>query len=172
MSTDQDMFDRLIGPIREKMMWTVARIVGNPDDSADTLQNALVSVWDNLDTIRAHPNPQAYILRLCISAAYNTVRKRARDRTRNVPMDCVAPLASASPSPPASLIASERQQTVLDAIASLPPQQAEALVLRIVEGEPFDAIARVLGCDEQTVRSHVSKGKAKLRDILLQTGIL
>ena len=57
MSAGQDIFDRLIAPIREQMMRMIVRIVGDTDDAADTLQAALMGVWDHLDKIQAHPNP-------------------------------------------------------------------------------------------------------------------
>jgi DNA-directed RNA polymerase specialized sigma24 family protein len=52
---------------------------------------------------------------------------------------------------------------VLRAIGRLPRKQAIAVLMRLVQDEPFDAIARVLDCSEVTVRIHVSKGRTRLR---------
>jgi len=166
MSTGEHLFNELIGPIRDRMIRTVGRIVADPHDAADTMQAALLAVWTNLDRIHRHPNPQAYILRVCISAAYDSLRRRLREQTGRADIEAIASMPSGSPGPVALAAAKDIEAAVLRGIASLPPQQAQAVLLRIVEDEPFDAIARVLDCDEQTARSHVSKGKARLRDLL------
>ncbi len=166
MNSGERLFNEMIGPIRDRMVRTVGRIVADPHDAADTMQIALLAVWNDLERIHRHPNPQAYILRVCISAAYDSLRRRVREQHGRVDIESIAWLPSTTPGPAAQLAARNIEEAVLRGIASLPAQQAQAVLLRIVEDEPFDAIARVLGCDEQTARSHVSKGKARLRDLL------
>ena len=46
------------------------------------------------------------------------------------------------------------------------------MLLRVIDETPFDAIGRILGCSEATARSHLSKGKARLRGILSEMGVL
>ena len=150
------------------MKRTIARIVRDPEDAADTLQNALASVWNNLEVTHRHPNPPAYILGICIYAAYDTLRKRGRMSRRQVSLDEVSPadLVSSETRPDIQAFDNERENVVSMAVATLPPQQALAVFLRLVEGESFRLIAEVIGCQEATARSHVSKGKAGLRELL------
>lgn len=150
------------------MKRTIARIVHDPEDAADTLQNALASVWNHLESVHHHPNPPAYILGICISAAYDTLRKRGRGSQRQVSLDevPVTDLVSSGSSPDLQALDNERESEISRAVASLPPQQAMAVFMRLVEGEPFHVIAEAIGCQEATARSHVSKGKAGLRELL------
>jgi len=63
----------------------------------------------------------------------------------------------------------ERRETrdlVLDAIARLPPRQAAAVTMRVMEDASYDAIAAALGCAEPTARVHVLRGREKLRRLL------
>ena len=57
-------------------------------------------------------------------------------------------------------------------VASLPANQGKAVLLRVMSDEPYHSIGRILGCSETTARSHVSKGKARLRAVLTELGIL
>lgn len=60
------------------------------------------------------------------------------------------------------LVGKEIETEVLDAIGRLPEKQAVAVLMRIVQDEPYDAIAQAMGCSESTVRIHVSRGRARL----------
>jgi RNA polymerase sigma-70 factor, ECF subfamily len=53
-----------------------------------------------------------------------------------------------------------------EAIAELPQKRRQAVELRVVEDLPYDAIARRLGCSEQTARAHVSRGLRRLERVL------
>ncbi len=51
---------------------------------------------------------------------------------------------------------------ILAAIGRLPKRQAEAVLLRIVEEQSYEEIARGMNCSETTVRIHVMKARAAL----------
>lgn len=146
-------------------MRTVARLVRDPDDSLDAFQNVLMMIWRDLKKISEHPNPQGYILRMCVSASYDALRKRSRQRQRIAGMEREA-RPSMAPDPQTVSIAHEKELAILDAIAKLPSKQAQAVLLQIVNDESYEEIAEALGCSEVTARSHLSKGKAKLRELL------
>ncbi|MFH1743710.1 MAG: sigma-70 family RNA polymerase sigma factor [bacterium] len=164
MSAADKVYGELIGPIEDRMMRTVARIVQDPDDAADAFQNALAYIWKNLKKIHRHPNPHGYILRVCVSAAYDVLRHRARLSHREASIDMELHLAPDSPEHPT--LARETVQRIRNGIASLPRKQAQAVLLRAFDNESFEFIGKALGCSESTARSHVSKGFARLRQIL------
>ena len=151
------------------MIAIVSRIMRNPDDAADVFQEVLAVIWRKLPRINCHPNPHAYILRICVSRSYDALRKRIRCREVRLDTDKAAaiPAKTDRPSTLCQTAASIRQ-----AVTHLPPNQAHAVLLRIIDQTPYDAISRILGCSENTARSHFSKGKAKLQKILSQKGIL
>lgn len=165
MSAAEEIYSALIAPIEERMMRTVGRLVRDPEEAADVFQNALAQIWRDLKKIHRHPNPQAYILRLCVSVSYDALRRRARRRRWEVPLEGQEPV-SPSDDPSTSLRALEERDGLLAAIAGLPGHQAQAILLRVMEEQSFAAIAQALGCSEPTARSHVSKGKQRLREIL------
>ena len=84
-----------------------------------------------------HPNPQALILRICLNAAYDTVRDRKR-RSREEALanheDC---LASAESDPAEALTRNEEHAKVLEAISRLSRSQAVAVLMRLVEELPY-----------------------------------
>ena len=147
------------------MIRAIARIVADPDDAEDALQNALMTIWKKLPRMRRHPNPTAILLKVCVDAAYDVLRNRQRAKrvvplqTDNVPNLC------ASPSERLSVM--EVRQSLLAAILDLPCNQALAVHMRYVEELPYPEIAAALGCAESTTRKHVERGLSRLRQLVL-----
>ena len=155
-------YEKLIAPIENRMMQSIWRIVRNPETVEDTMQEALTIIWRRLDRIRNHPNPHALILKICVNASYDSLRKRFRHRQKES-LDTLDRLPAPSGSDAADALVRKRMKDeILAAISRLPRKQAIAVLMRIVQGEPYDAIAEALGCSEKTARVHVSRGRGRL----------
>ena len=169
MHSSDEVYQRLIAPIEAKMISIVNRIVGPTDEACDVFQEALAVVWQRLSKIDRHPNPQAYILRICLSQAYESLRQRRRKRRHEPLSNCQcldqvpAPALEAAPRVVPSI------DFLYDAIQSLPPQQGKALLLRIMQNESYETIGNILECSEAAARSHVSKGRERLRTMMSAT---
>lgn len=64
------------------------------------------------------------------------------------------------------LSTAEGHHAVRQAIASLPPKQRAALVLRLVEDLDYEVIAETLGCSVEAVRAHLHLGRRRVRAVL------
>jgi RNA polymerase sigma-70 factor (ECF subfamily) len=160
--TDDALYDQLIAPMESKMMRTIWRVVRQRDHAEDTLQDALAIIWRKRDRVRQHPNPQALILKICINCAYDTMRKRQRFQNLRESSHVEHAESQQLLDAADELVGKEIETEVLDAISRLPEKQAVAVLMRIVQEEPYDAIAQAMGCSESTVRIHVSRGRARL----------
>jgi len=160
---DRTIYDELIAPLEATMMRSIWRVVRNADLAEDSLQDALAVIWKKRFMIRLHPNPRALILKICLNAAYDSLRKleRMRRETDLSQLDH-------TPAPPKhgadrDLAEREIQEQVRQAICRLPRKRALAVMMRLIQEESFEAIAQALDCSEITVRIHISKGRAQLR---------
>jgi RNA polymerase sigma-70 factor (ECF subfamily) len=166
MDGNHRLYRDLIEPIENQMIRSVWRIVQDPDDFDDAFQDALTTVWRRLNRIQRHPNPQALILRICVNAAYDVLRRQARIRRREAPE--AIPEALPDPAPSAAEQASIQQERdeILRAIAQLPRKQAQAALMRFVQELSYRDIAQALGCGESTARTHVMRARTRLAKIL------
>lgn len=170
MGKSDELYERLISPIEKRMIGIVARIVRDPEDAADVFQEVLALIWAKLERIDRHPNPHAYIIRICITRSYDALRKRARRRRREIRLENIQ--AKMWPARSLGYIKEgDRVTAIREAIAMLPPNQGQAVLLRLMEDSPYHTIAGILGCSEATARSHFSKGKARLVKLLGELGI-
>lgn len=169
MHASEQLYRELIEPIEGRMIGVVLRIVDQADDADDAMQDALMRVWKLLPRIHRHPNPHGYILRICMSAAYDILRKRGRLAAHEAPMEAGGDPAE-PPAQTRGLDAAEAQEALLEGMRQLPDAQRRAVLLRLVQEEPFETIALELGCAPATARSHYSKGRARLRTLLSSHG--
>jgi RNA polymerase sigma-70 factor (ECF subfamily) len=166
MNDRQREYERLIAPIEDRMMRSVWRVVRDPHDAEDAFQEALLTVWKRWDRIRAHPNPHALILHICINSAHDALRRRVR-RGKWLEASAIAEdIPDSSGSAIQNISGAERDAQVLRAIGRLPKNQARAMLMHAVEEIPFGEIAAVLECRESTVRKHVARARTKLRALL------
>lgn len=165
----EQVYRDLIEPIEGRMIGVVLRIVDQADDADDAMQDALFRVWKLLPRIHQHPNPHGYILRICMSAAYDVLRRRGRLAAHEAPLEPGHDPAD-PPGQLRGLDAADAQAALLEGLRQLPDAQRRAVLLRLVQDEPFDTIALELGCSAATARSHVSKGRARLQTLLRAQG--
>jgi RNA polymerase sigma-70 factor (ECF subfamily) len=163
---DRKIYDELIAPMEATMMRSIWQIVRNADLAEDSLQDALAIIWKKRLQIRLHPNPPALILRICLNTAYDSLRKleRRRRQTDLATMDNTP--APPEHDPDRYLEAREIEEQVQQAICRLPRKRALAVMMRLTQEESFAAIAQAMDCSEITVRIHISRGRAQLREWL------
>ena len=157
----QEEFARLVLCRQTRMLRTIWRVVHDPNLAEDALQDALTTLWRKLPALARHPNPEAFVLRVALNAAWDQLRAQARRSRRDVPLDD----PDASSSLRAWQIVHDRaaSEEVRRAIGRLPKRQATALLLRVVHDESYETIARTLRCSEATARVHVTRAREKLR---------
>jgi len=163
VTDDRTIYDQLIAPLEAMMMRSIWRVVRNADLAEDCLQDALAVVWKKRFQVRLHPNPQALILRICLNAAYDSLRRleRMRRETDLSRLDDAPALHDHGAD--RDLEEREIEEQVQQAIRRLPRQRALAVMMRLIHEESFEAIAQALDCSETTVRIHIFRGRAQLR---------
>jgi DNA-directed RNA polymerase specialized sigma24 family protein len=112
-------YHQLIGPLEDRMIRTIWRIVRDPEDAQDTLQEVLTIIWKRRQRICGHPNPRALILKICIDASYDHLRKHRRHRTEEDPktLDRVQDQSASHASD--TLLGKETEAQIIKAIGRL-----------------------------------------------------
>jgi len=158
---DKTLYERFVAPLEPQMMKSIWRVVRHPDLAEDALQNALLTIWRKLDRVRNHPCPEALVLKIALNAACDVLRKRRR-LLKHEESYSEREWPGCDDAFSRRLEDRELEGEVLKAVARLPRQQAAAVLLRIVQEQSYEAVAKALDCSETTARIHVSRGRARL----------
>lgn len=155
---EPDAFAELVRRHRDRL-WAVAlRTIGNPEDAADALQDALLSAYRSAGSYRGEAAVTTWLHRIVVNSCLDRIRRRKARPTVPLPEDDGR--APASPSDP--IAARETALDVQAALAQLPVEQRLALVLVDVQGHPVADAAEILGVAVGTVKSRCARGRARL----------
>jgi RNA polymerase sigma-70 factor, ECF subfamily len=169
---ETDAFGVLFARHRDRL-WAVAlRTMGNPDDAADALQDALIAAFRRAGSFRGEAAVTTWLHRVVVNACLDRLRAAKVRRAEALPDDLDphgdrGSLATRAPLDPADhAIDAERRRQVLAALSRLPADQRAALVLVDMEGYPVAEVAEMLDCAVGTVKSRCSRGRARLAELL------
>ena len=126
----------------------------------DLTQDALVRAHARWSRIGRLDRPDLYLRRM-ITNGYLSWRRLASVRTTHPVPDADRLSRDTVPDPAVRLADADLVGTLL---ATLSRRQRAVLVLRFYEGRTDEEIASILGCAAGTVRSHVSRALAGLRE--------
>lgn len=156
---DQRAFGELVGRHKGRIWAVCLRITGNPHDAEDALQNALTSAWQNLSKFRGDAKFTTWIHRIAANAALAIIRKRRETPDEDVDTN----LASSAPAIDERVAVVEAVQA---ALAQLPENFREAIVLREYAELTYADIAAHQGIPVQTVKSRINRARTQLRESL------
>jgi RNA polymerase sigma-70 factor, ECF subfamily len=139
-----------------------ARALTHATDRADDLvQDTLVRALSKLHLWQPGTNLRAWLFTIMHHQYVNTVRREGQERT-TVNIEHVSSTLTATTDPTV-----RRQLIELDrALALLPDEQREVVLLVGLEGLPYESVAQVLGVPLGTVRSRLSRGRERLRELI------
>lgn len=137
-------------------------LCGDGHEAQDLVQAALLRALPRWSRIRDSEHPDGYMRRVVTTVFLNS-RRGWFPRLRLVPSLPERAGEGALDDPAEQVSVRDELAT---ALAALTPRQRAVVVLRYYEGWTDPAIALVLGCGEVAVRSHASRGLARMRDLL------
>jgi RNA polymerase sigma-70 factor, ECF subfamily len=137
------------------------RLVGNPADAEDALQDSLLDAWRRLDRFRGDSAFTTWIYRIVTNRCLDLLRRR---RT-TVPVDeVVEPVAPDSVERLAEYDAGVA--ALRTALTTLPDDQRACFVLREMEGLGYAEIAEITGGTETAVRGRIHRARRTLAGVM------
>lgn len=162
-------------------LWAVALgTLGDPEEAADALQDAMVSAFRRAGSYRGDAAVTTWLHRVVVNACLDRLRRRRVRAADPLPDDLeeyarrgslststtADPTSGATADPADVVLDGEQKALVLRALDTLAPEQKAALVLVDMQGCSVEEAAAILGCPTGTVKSRCSRGRARLAPLL------
>ena len=169
---DVRAFNQLV-MLYQSMVYNVAvRVLGDPDAAADATQDAFLSAFKAMGRFRGG-SFKAWLLRIVTNACYDQLRVKQRRPTSSlddlpVESDHTPYLHDPAEKPDEFVERQELNHMIQVAISTLPVEQRVVVVLSDVQGLSYQEIAQATGLSLGTVKSRLSRGRAKLRNYLVE----
>jgi RNA polymerase sigma-70 factor (ECF subfamily) len=165
---DLDAFNDLVECYQDHLHSLVVRMVPDPDQASDAVQEAFFSAYRNMQAFRGG-SVRSWLSRIAINAAMDAQRLKKRRPVQPYPEledDSWQPPADASTDPERIALHGERGRALAAALAAITPDQRAAIVMYDVEGYDYQEIADITGVSLGTVKSRIHRGRLALRDRL------
>ncbi|MFN2104664.1 MAG: RNA polymerase sigma factor [Candidatus Promineifilaceae bacterium] len=167
---DVTAFNRLVLHYQEAVYNVAYRIMGEPQSAEDATQEAFISAYNALNSFRGG-SFKSWLMRIATNACYDELRRRKRRPQTSLDnlMDeneSFAYLRSAVDGPEVAQQRLEVMHAIEDCLRTLPDDQRITAVLCDVEGYDYQEIAGITGVSLGTVKSRMSRARARLRDCL------
>ena len=156
---DRDTFDRLMLEHLSAALRFAIRLLGDPHEAEDLVQDAMLRAARNWQSFRGQSTFRTWLFQILINAFRD--RLRGKRAPAEVMDDDVADRRAIDP-----LIATqgaELAEIVATHISSLPPRQREVLVLLTYEQVSVSEAAKLLATSEQNVRTNLHFARERLK---------
>ncbi len=189
-----DAFNQLVAAYEQRIYNLCFRMLGEAEAAADATQDAFINAYKAVGRFRAPQGDtpamvnsfRTWLYRIASNLCYDVLRSRKRRPTTSLDAlindggehDYEAAgnfsLAHglASEGPESSALRAELSREIQRGLTMLPEDQRLALILCDIQGFSYDEIAVVSASTLGTVKSRISRARARMRDYLLGRGEL
>jgi RNA polymerase sigma-70 factor, ECF subfamily len=139
----------------ERLLFRVSyTILGNSEDCADAVQEALMCAWNEREKLRSMKSFKPWLVRILTNTCYGMLRKRAKEKL--LPLEDFEIAGKPDPEPP----------PIQEAIESLSPDHRTAVMLHYLEGYSVRETANLLNIPVGTVKTRLMYARQKLQTLL------
>jgi len=167
---DERAFSELVRRYQGRVTNLVSRVLNERECADDLAQEVFVRVFVHRRNYRRGSKLSTWVFTIAANLAKNEIRRRVRrrnwfslDALQEVLHDSASVLADPTEGRERTLEREQFQQQIGRAIATIPEKYRLSLVLRDIEGLPYEDIAVVLGIPGGTVRSRINRARSMLK---------
>lgn len=167
----EQAYELLVGRFQQPVYNLVYRLMADPGDSYDVVQEVFLKVFRNIWTFRNQSSLKTWIYRIAVNEVHNYRRWFFRHRRQEVVLEdsgeggknfCDT-VPDRGRSPYDYALTGEQRILIEDALARINPIFRAALVLRDIEDLSYEEIADVLDISLGTVKSRITRGREAMR---------
>ena len=171
---DKSALDDLVQVHGAKLYGVALQFMRNDSDAQEVMQDALVSIWNKIDSFEGRSAFTSWLYRVTANTALMALRKRKR-REYDVSLDdagtdapgAVRGLSAPTELPDRALLHGELGERVRALIDGLPEAYRFVVLLRDVEELSLEEIAQTTGLSQSAIKSRLHRGRLMLREALL-----
>lgn len=156
-----EAFKTNIWPLREKMLNYARKMVDEPMDAEDIVQDAFLKLWSIRDKLDAYRSVEALAIQVTKNLSIDWLRGHKQWLSETEGME----LPSETSLPDKIVEEQDAVERIRLLIGMLPPLQQTVIRMKDVEGYELDQIAGITGTHVEAVRSNLSRARKKIREL-------
>ena len=167
-SGDEDALAALYTSHERRLYAFALRLTGDPDTSAEVLQDSLIAAWQGAHSFRGEGRVLTWLLGIVHHKALNAIRRK---RLPQIGLDEAELAVDPHDQPDAQAAANERRSVLAAGLSQLSLEHRTVLELVFFQGLSLAETAQVCDCPLGTVKSRLNNAKGHLRRVLDRAGM-
>ncbi|MBM3788953.1 MAG: sigma-70 family RNA polymerase sigma factor [Acidobacteria bacterium] len=166
---DDTAWEAIVSMYAKRVYNLSYRYTGRRQEAEDLTQEIFIRVFQNLNSFRSDIGSfQSWILKVGRNLIIDHYRqtRRYQHSAGSEEMETLRLEDDRSPNPHRLVEQDEASRFLRDGLRSLAPELKEAIVLRDLEGMPYQDIADLLSIPEGTVKSRINRARLELAKLL------
>jgi len=172
-SGESHAFDLLVVTYQQRIYFTVIRIVSDPDDANDIVQEAFIKAYKNLSSFKEGYRFYTWLYRIAVNTALNHIQQK---KIRGESLDNLKEKINFDPKEDRDLedefLNLELKGQVKQVLELVPPDMRTVFILRAYEDLSYKEIAETLDISIGTVMSRLSRARNILKANLQKIGLI
>jgi RNA polymerase sigma factor (sigma-70 family) len=160
---DARAYEELVRTYQGIAFRTAYLVAGSADEARDAAQEGFVKAYRALGRFRRGAPFRPWLLQIVANEARNRRRSAGRRATLTLRLAAAEPSGGAAPSPEATLLVSDERHRLLQAVSTLREEEQLVIACRYFLDLSEDETAQTLGLRRGTVKSRLSRARARLR---------
>lgn len=167
-ATREEGFRRLMKEYGEKLYWSIRRIVVGHEDAEDVMQDAIIKIYESIDSFRGDSSIGTWIYRIAINEALRFLQKKCSFLQS---IDSLSPALSRQLTTDNDISEKEIEVAFQKALLTLPTQQRIAFNLRYYDEMPYEEIAKITGKKVNTLKTNYHFAAEKIKNYLKEQAL-
>lgn len=172
---ESSAFNELVLAYRKRILGTIARLIGRPDDVEDVGQEVFLRLYFSLDQLRSPEVFEPWLYRLTVNAAYDYLRKqRRRQESRMADLSeqqvVVADAAAGSKVDQEERRRRQIRETVVELLGSVSEEDRILLTLKEVEGLSLKELESIYNVNENALKVRLFRARQRVLKSCGETG--
>jgi RNA polymerase sigma-70 factor, ECF subfamily len=164
---DATAFNQVVTAYRKRIMGTISRLIGRPEDVEDVAQEVFVRLYFSLEQLRAPEVFEPWLYRLTVNAAYDYLRKRKRRQESRMSdlADQQVMMADAVAGEKVEadrLEAAEIREFVQSLLGEVSEEDRILLMLKEVEGLSLKELEQVYNVNENALKVRLYRARQRV----------
>lgn len=154
-------FNQIIEEIKDKMYRLALRIVLDPYEAEDVVQEIVIKAWEKREYMATVENPQGWLMTLTRNKAIDKTRSKHK---RTTDIDQFFNISDTGANPEHTLLQKDLLDKVKAIINALPEHQRTVLHLRDIEEYAYDEISDITGQTPNQVKINIYRARQAIKE--------
>jgi RNA polymerase sigma-70 factor, ECF subfamily len=166
-SGDDSAFNQVVQAYRKRILGTIARLIGRPEDVEDVGQEVFLRLYYSLDQLRTAEVFEPWLYRLTVNAAYDYLRRqRRRHESRMSDLSeqqvMMADAAAGGKRNVEEVRRTKIRETVDDLLGKISEEDRILLTLKEVEGLSLKELEKIYRVNENALKVRLFRARQRV----------